>query len=217
MAEGTPSPFPSERHRSDESPRGERSPGPREGGFRIRLSDNEMRSARALQAAFGLRSTVAVLGFALRALGQQLEEGKLEELVALHRSQAPTRAAGEGGGRSEGRRERPEGRGGGGAGGGGTGGGGGGRWQEGRGAGARTARVDPFARPPRPEAAPEVAAEPEPEPEMEASTEAPAADLEPVISDSAPEATATEAPDTATVAPELSGETPPPVAEAAEA
>jgi hypothetical protein len=185
------------------------------------LSDNEMRSARALQEAFGLRSTVAVLGFALRALGQQLEEGKLEELVALHRSQAPTRAAGEGGGRSEGRRERPEGRGGGGAGGGGTGGGGGGRWQEGRGAGARTARVDPFARPPRPEAAPEVVAEPEPEPEpepeMEAVTEAPAADLEPVISDSAPEATATEALDTATVAPDLSDETPPPVTEAAEA
>ena len=224
MAEGTPSPFPSERHRSDESPREERSPGLREGGFRIRLSDNEMRSARALQEAFGLRSTVAVLGFALRALGQQLEEGKLEELVALHRSQAPTRAAGEGGGRSEGRRERPEGRGGGGGagggggtGGGGAGGGGGGRWQEGRGAGARTARVDPFARPPRPEAAPEVVVEPEPEPETEAATEAPAADLEPVISDSAPEATATEALDTATVSPDLSGETPPPVAEAAEA
>ena len=159
MAEGTPSPFPSERHRSDESPRGERSPGPREGGFRIRLSDNEMRSARALQEAFGLRSTVAVLGFALRALGQQLEEGKLAELVEQQRSQAPARGgSGEGGGRSEGRRERPEGR----------GGGGGGRMQEGRGGGGgggRTARVDPFARPPRPEAAPEAAPEPEPTPE----------------------------------------------------
>ena len=161
MAEGTPSPFPSERHRSDESPRGERSPGPREGGFRIRLSDNEMRSARALQEAFGLRSTVAVLGFALRALGQQLEEGKLAELVEQNRSQAPARSAsGEGGGRSEGRRERPEGR-----------GGGGGRMQEGRGGGGggRTARVDPFARPPRPEAAPEAAPEPEPAAEDHAS------------------------------------------------
>ena len=160
MAEGTPSPFPSERHHSDESPRGERSPGPREGGFRIRLSDNEMRSARALQEAFGLRSTVAVLGFALRALGQQLEEGKLAELVEQHRSQAPARSgSGEGGGRSEGRRERPEGR-----------GGGGGRMQEGRGGGGgggRTARVDPFARPPRPEAAPE----PEPAAEDNASEE----------------------------------------------
>ena len=37
-------------------------PGGREGGgFRIRLGDNEMRSARALQEAFQLRSTVAVL------------------------------------------------------------------------------------------------------------------------------------------------------------
>jgi hypothetical protein len=143
MAEGTPSPFPSERHRSDDAPRGERSTAPREGGFRIRLSDNEMRSARALQEAFGLRSTVAVLGFALRTLGQQLEEGKLEELVALHRAQSSSRGPGSGpgtGGRPEGRRERPEGR----------GGGGGGRLQEGRGQGGRGGRVDPFARPARP-------------------------------------------------------------------
>ena len=57
-------------------------PGGREGGgFRIRLSDNEMRSARALQEAFQLRSTVAVLGFALRTLGQMLEDGQLDELV----------------------------------------------------------------------------------------------------------------------------------------
>ena len=68
--------------------RGGRGPGNREtGGFRIRLSDNEMRSARALQEAFNLRSTVAVLGFALRTLGQMLEEGKLDELVAQHRAQ----------------------------------------------------------------------------------------------------------------------------------
>lgn len=157
MAEGTPSPFPSERHRSDDAPRGERSPGAREGGFRIRLSDNEMRSARALQEAFGLRSTVAVLGFALRALGQQLEEGKLDELIAQHRAQAPARSQGEGG-RSEGRRDRSEGR--------------GGRGQDSRGSagGGRSARVDPFARPPRPEAAPEPAPEeatPEPTDEAE--------------------------------------------------
>ena len=50
---------------------GGREGGGREGGgFRIRLSDNEMRSARALQEAFNLRSTVAVLGFAVRSLGQ---------------------------------------------------------------------------------------------------------------------------------------------------
>jgi hypothetical protein len=193
MVEGTPSPFPSERHRSDESPRGERSPGPREGGFRIRLSDNEMRSARALQEAFGLRSTVAVLGFALRTLGQQLEEGKLTELVEQHRSQAPARTgSGEGAsGRSEGRegrRERPEGR----------GGGGGGRWQEGRGTAGRAARVDPFARPPRPEAAPEVP------PETESSPE------------TTPEPSSDEALDTAAVAEDLTGASSSPPPETAE-
>ncbi|WP_320667784.1 hypothetical protein [Prochlorococcus sp. MIT 1307] len=67
---------------------GSRSQGGREGGgFRIRLSDNEMRAARALQEAFNLRSTVAVLGFAIRTLAQMLEEGKLDELVTQTRSQ----------------------------------------------------------------------------------------------------------------------------------
>jgi len=66
--------------------RGER--GPREGGnrdaggFRIRLSDNEMRSARAVQEAFGVRSTVAALGLSLRTVAQLLEEGKLDDVVA---------------------------------------------------------------------------------------------------------------------------------------
>ena len=149
MAEGTSSPIPSERQsdrfRGDEGSRGDRSAGPREGGFRIRLSDNEMRSARALQEAFGLRSTVAVLGFALRTLGQQMEEGKLDELAAQHRAQMGSRpGGGAGSGRPEGRRERPEG-----------GRGAGGRGQEGRGPGGRGAKVDPFARPSRPAAATE--------------------------------------------------------------
>lgn len=159
MAEGTPSSLPSERqaepqsdrHRNDEGGRGERASAPREGGFRIRLSDNEMRSARALQEAFGLRSTVAVLGFALRTLGQQLEEGKLDELAAQHRAQMGSRGPG-GAGRPEGRRERPEGR------------GSSGRWQDSRGAasgGSRGPRVDPFARPSRP-AVPVEALEEEP-------------------------------------------------------
>ncbi len=59
------------------------------GGFRIRLSDNEMRSAKIIQEAFNLRSTVAVLGFALRTLGQMIEDGKLDDLVNQYRSQAP--------------------------------------------------------------------------------------------------------------------------------
>ena len=63
-------------------------PGGREGGgFRIRLSDNEMRAARSIQEAFNLRSTVAVLGFALRTLAQMLEDGKIADLVTEYREQ----------------------------------------------------------------------------------------------------------------------------------
>ena len=106
------------------------------GGFRIRLSDNEMRSARALQEAFNLRSTVAVLGFALRTLGQMLEDGQLEELIAQQRSQAPR-----GGGRRDG-------------------GGRGRRFDDERQA-SRGQRPDPFARPAKPQAS-----VPEPEPSV---------------------------------------------------
>ena len=123
--------------------RGGRGPGNREGGgFRIRLSDNEMRSARALQEALNLRSTVAVLGFAVRTLGQMLEEGKLDELVAQQRSQSNR-----GGGRRDDDR--------------------GGRRGEGRGEGGRSSRPDPFARPAKPQPP-----EPEPEPEPETSADA---------------------------------------------
>lgn len=116
---------------------GGRDQGSREpGGFRIRLSDNEMRAARALQDAFRLRSTVAVLGFALRTTAQLLDDGKLDALVEQQRSQAPERTDGSrgsdgprgmGGGRRDGR-------------------------SEGRGDGRsdRAPRVDPFARPSRP-------------------------------------------------------------------
>tara|TARA_Y100001968_G_scaffold267041_1_gene256806 strand:- start:510 stop:1010 length:501 start_codon:yes stop_codon:yes gene_type:complete len=57
------------------------------GGFRIRLSDNEMRAARSLQEAFNLRSTVAVLGFALRTLGELLEQGQLQDLINQYQEQ----------------------------------------------------------------------------------------------------------------------------------
>ena len=123
--------------------RGGRGQGNREGGgFRIRLSDNEMRSARALQDAFNLRSTVAVLGFAVRTLGQMLEEGKLEELVAQQRAQGNR-----GGG---GRRDDDR----------------GGR-RDGRGETGRGSRPDPFARPAKPQPP-----APEPEPEDIAETAA---------------------------------------------
>ena len=117
--------------------RGGRNSGSREGGgFRIRLSDNEMRAVRALQEAFNLRSTVAVLGFAVRTLAQMLEDGQLTELVAQQRAQG-------GGRRSED-----------------------GRGDGNRGERNRTPRPDPFARPAKPQPPapePEPAAEAEPE------------------------------------------------------
>lgn len=128
----TPSNFEAE---GQSAGQGRRSGGGREGGnrepggFRIRLSDNEMRAARALQESFGLRSTVAALGFAIRTLGQLLEDGQLDELVSQHRaSPGPGRGEGsKGGRRSDSRREgRPEGR------------------------AERAPRVDPFARPAKP-------------------------------------------------------------------
>jgi hypothetical protein len=122
--------------------RGGRGPGNREqGGFRIRLSENEMRAARAVQEAFRLRSTVAALGFSIRTVAQLLEDGHLSELVAQQqamaggsRDDAPRAAAG----RAEGAR------------------------RDGRGEGARglrrgdgrqqdrAPRIDPFARPAKP-------------------------------------------------------------------
>ena len=77
------------------------------GGFRIRLSDNEMRAARAVQEAFRLRSTVAALGFSIRTIAQLLEEGKLDALVAEQRAQAGNRSDRRPGG--ERRSERPSG------------------------------------------------------------------------------------------------------------
>ena len=124
--------------------RGGRSGGNREGGgFRIRLSENEMRSARALQEAFNLRSTVAVLGFALRTLGQMLEDGQLDELIEQQRNQAP-RGRREGGGRD---------------------GGGRGRRSDDERKGGRGSRPDPFARPSKPQPEPE----PTPEPEQDSA------------------------------------------------
>jgi len=148
---------------------GNRDGGNREaGGFRIRLSDNEMRAARAVQEAFGLRSTVAALGLSIRTVAQLLEEGKLDELVAQQRASGagrPPREPREGG-RDVGR----------------DGGRDGGRGERGG------SRPNPFARPARP-AAP-VAAEPEPE------LQPAVAELEPVADEAAvlePDATSTDA------------------------
>ena len=140
--------------------RGGRGPGNREGGgFRIRLSENEMRSARALQEAFNLRSTVAVLGFALRTLGQMLEDGQLDELIEQQRNQAP-RGRREGGGRDGGGRD----------------GGGRGRRSDDDRQGGRGSRPDPFARPAKPQPEPEPTPEPESAPDEAAPSDAPAED-----------------------------------------
>jgi hypothetical protein len=163
--ESFPSPAAENEQNRDERPRGGRSPGGRDsGGFRIRLSDNEMQAARTLQEAFGLRSTVAVLGFSLRAMAQLLEQGQLDALIAQQRAEGGSRGGGE---RPERRGERREGR------------------HEGSRDGARSGRggrVDPFARPSRPaaaappeEPAAEAEAELEPAAEFPADTAAPAA------------------------------------------
>ena len=117
------------------------------GGFRIRLSDNEMRSARALQEAFNLRSTVAVLGFAIRSLGQMLEDGQLDALIEQQRNQPARGGRRDGGGRDGGGRGR--------------------RFDDER--SSRGSRPNPFARPSKPQ--PEAQAKPVEEPEVESVVE----------------------------------------------
>ncbi len=171
MADDTNTPLPVGSGRGDSPERGGRSGPNREpGGFRIRLSDNEMQAARALQEAFGLRSTVAVLGFSLRTLADQLEKGQLEALVAEHRAQAGSRAPAPRGGEPR------------------RGGGDGQPRHVGRG-GHGGARIDPFARPSRP-AAPVAVIEaeaPADAPEAEAEAEAEATETV-AAPDAAPEA-----------------------------
>ena len=136
------------------------------GGFRIRLSDNEMSAAKALQDAFNLRSPVAVLGFAVRTLGQMLADGKLTELIEQQQSQAPS------GGRRDSRNRRSD---------------------DDR--GGRSSKPDPFARPSKPKAEPEV------EPESDAPSEQ---DVTPTSSE---EAVAKESSDDTTSASSTSEET----------
>ncbi len=137
--------------RDGQRSRGNRGGGREGGGFRIRLSDNEMRSARALQEAFNLRSTVAVLGFAVRSLGQMLEDGQLDALIEQQKNQPARGGRRDGAGRDGGGRGR--------------------RFDDER--GGRGSRPNPFARPakPQPEAAAEPVAEPEAEPVVEPGVE----------------------------------------------
>ena len=133
--------------RDGQRSRGNRGGGREGGGFRIRLSDNEMRSARALQEAFNLRSTVAVLGFAIRSLGQMLEDGQLDALIEQQRNQPPRGGRRDGGGRDGGGRGR--------------------RFDDER--GNRGSRPNPFARPAKPQPEPEAETVVEPVKESEAA------------------------------------------------
>ncbi len=51
------------------------------GGFRIRLSDNEMNSVKTIQETFQLKSTVAVLGFSVRTLSELITNEALKEEI----------------------------------------------------------------------------------------------------------------------------------------
>ena len=66
------------RSNNDRSNFRDRSGGRRDGGgFRIRLSDNEMKAVKSIQETFQLRSTVAVLGFSVRTLSEMIKDEKL--------------------------------------------------------------------------------------------------------------------------------------------
>ena len=74
----------------------DRSGGRRDGGgFRIRLSDNEMKAVKSIQEAFQLRSTVAVLGFSVRTLSEMIKDEKLiqsiKEYAKNNKNSSPNR------------------------------------------------------------------------------------------------------------------------------
>ena len=61
------------------------------GGFRIRLSDNEMKSVKNIQEMFQLKSTVAVLGFSVRTLSELIKnENFKEEIIKIAKSNKNT-------------------------------------------------------------------------------------------------------------------------------
>ena len=73
------------RNNNDRSNFRDRSGGRRDGGgFRIRLSDNEMKAVKSIQDTFQLRSTVAVLGFSVRTLSEIIKDEKLIESITKY-------------------------------------------------------------------------------------------------------------------------------------
>ncbi|MDC3141970.1 hypothetical protein OA510_00660 [Prochlorococcus sp. AH-716-I17] len=65
------------------------------GGFRIRLSDNEMKAVKSIQDTFQLRSTVAVLGFSVRTLSEMIKDekliGSIKEYAKNNKNSSPNR------------------------------------------------------------------------------------------------------------------------------
>ena len=65
------------------------------GGFRIRLSDNEMKAVKSIQETFQLRSTVAVLGFSVRTLSEMIKDekliGSIKEYAKNNKNSSPNR------------------------------------------------------------------------------------------------------------------------------
>ena len=53
-------------------------------GFRIRLSENEMKAVKLIQEQFQLKSIVSVLGFSVRTLSEMLSDDKLKENIAIY-------------------------------------------------------------------------------------------------------------------------------------
>ncbi len=74
----------------------DRSGGRRDGGgFRIRLSDNEMKAVKSIQETFQLKSTVAVLGFSVRTLSEMIKNeqliGSINEYAKNNKNSSPNR------------------------------------------------------------------------------------------------------------------------------
>tara|TARA_B100000900_G_C20138660_1_gene537009 strand:- start:41 stop:469 length:429 start_codon:yes stop_codon:yes gene_type:complete len=53
-------------------------------GFRIRLSENEMKATKIIQEKFQLKSTVAVLGFAVRTLSELVKDEDLKDILSKY-------------------------------------------------------------------------------------------------------------------------------------
>ena len=64
-------------------------------GFRIRLSENEMKAAKVIQEKFQLKSTVAVLGFSVRTLSEMIKDekliGSITEYAKNNKNSSPNR------------------------------------------------------------------------------------------------------------------------------